>query len=202
MRILDVEQGSQEWLQARLGVITASEMGKLITSLKKPSSSFDAYVNKLVAERLMGQQTEDYTNPWMERGRELEEEARDWYELRTGNEVEQVGFCTLDHGLVGCSPDGLVDELGGLEIKCPKAETHVGYLRANKLPATYVPQVQACLWVTGREYWDFVSYHPLMPKLFVRVQRDQDFIDAMTDIVEKALTKAEKALKSIQEMDA
>ncbi len=196
MQILELEQGTQEWLDARLGLVTASNAGKVITSQGKKPSAFDGFVNTLIAERLMGEPTSDFTTPWMERGKELEEEARDWYELTSENTVQQVGFCKAVD--MGCSPDGLVGSDGGLEIKCPKPETHIDYLRKDKMPAAYVPQVQFCMMITERDWWDFVSYHPLMPKLLVRVERDDKFIKTMADLTMEALQKRDSIIDQIR----
>lgn len=197
MQILnDLEQGTPEWFQARLGKPTASCFSKIITSQGKKSTSMDGYLNTLIAEELMGEPPESFSNDWMERGQELEAEARAWYEFQADVEVEQVGFVLRDDGLVGCSPDGLTT-LAGLELKCPKAETHVGYLRANKLPAAYVPQVQGCMWLCERDTWDFVSYHPLMPKLHIIVERDPRFIAALESLIKELLERKAAVIEEI-----
>jgi hypothetical protein len=87
--------------------------------------------------------------------------------------VVEVGLCLHDEFECGASPDGLVGDDGGLEIKCPLPHTHVSYLRAGDVTGKYIPQIQGCLWITGREWWDFMSYHPAMEDLIVRVYRDE-----------------------------
>lgn len=186
MRIDQNEQGSPEWLAARLGIPSASMFAKLVTTKGIWSASADAYINQLVAERLTGEREEVFQSHHMLRGTELEPDARDLYSLISDAEVTEVGFCLHDTLSAGCSPDGLVGAEGGLEIKAPAPATHVEYLRGGVLPSKYKQQVMGCLWITGREWWDFVSYHPTMKPLIVRVERDEEYIAAL----EKCVTKA------------
>jgi hypothetical protein len=179
MRIINCEQGSPEWLQARLGVPSASSYSKLITTTGNPSAQAEAYINQLVAERITGEPSFFQVTDPMQRGMDLEPEARVRYEMETGNLVEQVGFLMHDTLEAGASPDGLVGEEGGLEIKCPMPSTHVEYLRNGRLPSKYIQQVQGCLWISGRDWWDFMSYHPKMTPLIIRVYRDEVFIKAL-----------------------
>ena len=187
MRIIDCEQGTKEWLQARLGCPTGSGYAKLITATGTASTQAETYINQLIAETLTGTIPETYSNEYMQRGTELEPTAREYYEMATGSVVEQVGFCKHDQLKTGVSPDGLVGTDGGIEIKCPAPSTHVAYLRSGKLPATYKQQVMGCLWITNREWWDFVSYHETMPSLIVRVYRDEDYIEKLASQVSQAV---------------
>ena len=187
MRISKFEQGSQEWLESRLGRPTASNFGKLLTPTGKASSSADSYINELIAQKITGELPEFYTNAAMERGNELEPAAKALYELTNDIEVVEVGLCLHDTLECGASPDGLVGDDGGIEIKCPLPHTHVAYLRDGKIPSKYIPQVQGCLWITGREWWDFMSYHPAMEDLIVRVYRDEAYIKKLADAVTSAV---------------
>ena len=189
MRLIDCEQGTPEWLAARLGVPSASMFAKIVTTKGAWSTQADSYINQLVAEELTGETTPVYQNEHMIRGTELEPDARSLYELMTDVSVEEVGFCLHDTLKAGCSPDGLVgeDSEGGLEIKCPAPATHVEYLRGGVLPSKYKQQVMGCLWITGRQWWDFMSYHPNMKPLIVRVERDEEFIAALEANVTKAV---------------
>jgi hypothetical protein len=173
MRINNHVQGSDEWLQSRLGKPTASNFGKLITPTGKPSASADGYINELIAQRITGELPEFYTNSAMERGNELEPAAKALYEFTYGVEVVEAGLCLHDEFDCGASPDGLVGDDGGLEIKCPLPHNHIAYLRSGDVTTKYIPQIQGCLWITGREWWDFMSYHPAMEDLIVRVYRDE-----------------------------
>lgn len=192
MRIDQNEQGSPEWLAARLGIPSASMFAKLVTTKGIWSASADAYINQLVAERLTGEREEVFQSYHMLRGTELEADARDLYSLISDAEVTEVGFCLHDTLSAGCSPDGLIGEDGGLEIKCPAPSTHVEYLRGGVLPSKYKQQVMGCLWITGREWWDFVSYHPTMKPLIVRVERDEEYIAALEKCVTKAVNLIEE----------
>lgn len=159
---LDCEQGSEEWLQARLGIPTATGFENIVTATGKKSSAQIKYMAELIEESIIGLQDESFKSRFMERGNQLEPLARSAYEFITGNSVRQVGGVYLDENReVMVSPDGLIPELKkGLEIKCPKMSTHIRYLLEGGLPSEYVIQVQANLWVTGYETWDFVSYCP------------------------------------------
>jgi len=193
MLIIDCEQGSEEWFQARLGIPTASEFSKIITPSKlEPSKQAGPYINKLVAEWLRGKPDEGFQSDWMKRGHELEEEAQDCYVFISDNAVSKVGFCLADNKAYGCSPDSLIGEDGGLEIKCPSPGVHVSYLLTNKLPTEYKLQVLGSLLVTSRDWWDFISYHPDMEPLIVRTDR----IDVADELMalEKALIATSKKI--------
>ena len=200
MRIMGYEQGSEAWLMSRLGCPSGSQFDKLITSTGKPSTSADTYINQLIAEIMTNKPTEVKVNEWMQRGTELEPKAREYYELASGNDVTEVGFCMHDTAQCGVSPDGLVGADGGLEIKCPAPSTHVKYLRDGKLPVAYKQQVMGCLWITGRSWWDFVSYHESMPALLIRVERDEDYIKALETEVLKAVDTIQTEVKRLKEM--
>lgn len=193
MIILDLEQGTDEWMKARIGIPTASQFDKIITTKGEPSKQAKKYAYQLAGERVAGFKEETYSNATMARGTELESEARKFYALAYDVEVQEVGFCLDDGKEFGCSPDGLVGEEGGIEIKCPLMATHVGYLLGGKLPTDYIQQVQGSMFVTGRKWWDFVSYYPNMKPFIVRVQRDEVLINALR----LALDMLSKDLESI-----
>lgn len=179
MQIINIEQGTQEWIDTRKGVITGSRFKDIVTPAKAElSKSSKMYMYELVAER-MGATVNFYQNEHMQRGNELEPDARTAYEFVKDATVEQVGFCLHDSKIIGVSPDGLIGEDGGLEIKCPKETTHISYLDSGEMPLIYKPQVQGSMWVTGRKWWDFMSYHPDLPPLIVRVHRDEEYISQM-----------------------
>ena len=194
MRVTEHEQRTEGWFQARLGCPSASSFHKLITPTGKPSASAMSYVDELVAERITGKQADVFTSPAMHRGTDLEPLAKEVYELISGESVFDIGFCLHDEIEAGASPDGLVGDHGLLEIKCPMAHTMVGYLRAgNVLPSKYIPQVQGQLLITGREWCDFMAYHPDMTVLLVRVERDQGFIDNLQQQIKMACALIEKS---------
>lgn len=193
MIIHDLPQGTPEWFAVRRGKPTASEFKQILTATGKPSTSAHRYMCTLLAEWLAGDKLEAYENEWMRRGNELEPQAREMYEFVHDAEVVLVGFCEADDRSAGCSPDGLVGDDGLVEIKCPAPWTHVSYLLAGKCPADYVPQVQGQLMITERQWCDFISYHPDLPPLVVRVQRDEAFIAALREALANFNTKLEVA---------
>ncbi|MFA5499468.1 MAG: lambda exonuclease family protein [Candidatus Omnitrophota bacterium] len=180
MIVAEVLQGTPEWLAARLGIPTASGFDRIITTKGEPSKQAQKYMYQLAAERITGAKEEGYQNGVMQRGMEMEAEARAMYEFITGNEVKTVGVCYPDEKKAyGCSPDGLVNSDGLVEIKCPTSPVHVAYLLSGELPAEYFQQVQGQLLVTGRKYVDFFSFYPGLKPLPVRVERDEKFIKAL-----------------------
>ena len=200
MRAIKHEQGTPEWLKSRLGCPSGSGFDKLIGASGKPSTQAEGYINQLIAELLTGETTEIKVTEWMQRGTELEPIAREFYELASGNSVEEVGFCKHDVLEAGVSPDGLISTDGGLEIKCPAPATHIAYLRGGVLPTKYKQQVMGCMWVTGRQWWDFVSYHESMPALIVRVERDDDYITLLADEVSKAVDTIQSEVNRLRKM--
>jgi len=191
--VVDCIQGFPEWFQARLGIQTASEFKRIITSVGlEPSKSADAYINQLVSEWLSGNPDATFQSKWMARGHDLEDEARNYYTFQTDNEVTQVGFCMDDAKRYGCSPDGLIGEDGGLEIKVPSPGVHTGYLLGNKVPTQHRLQVLGNLLVTGRKWWDFCSYDPNIEPLIVRTHRKDVEDDLKT--LEKALIATNKKI--------
>jgi len=180
---VDVEQGTKAWLDAKIGIPGASSFHKIITpKTGKMSASAAGYCHELLAEQLIGRPLDDATSDFMQRGTIMEHEARKWYELQTDYDVEQVGFLLRDDRSAGCSPDGLIGTDGGLEIKCPAAHTHVGYLLGDA-QEKYRCQIQGGLWITERQWWDFCSYNPELPPVMIRFQRDDEFIAKLAECV-------------------
>lgn len=204
MLINNCEQGSQEWLDARAGFVSASNAGILLTPTGKPSkgSKIDTYANKLIAERIIGKSTESgFQSDAMARGVELEEGARGWYEMATGLEVKEVGL--IESGDLSCSPDGLIFEDGkivkGLEIKCPLASTHIGYLLKGVIPNIYIPQVQLSMLVCEINEWDFLSYHPDLEPLLITVNRDEEWIDAFNEVLTPFIDRVNEGVNTISQ---
>lgn len=177
MTVYDFPQYSEEWWSVRLGIPTASKFDKIITTSGKPSTQREKYMFQLAGEVVAGKAEESYQSQSMIRGLEIEDEARSLYELISGAKVDKVGFC-LSNGC-GASPDSLVNEDGGLEIKCPNLATHVGYLIKNSLEKEYFQQVQGSLFVTGRKWWDIMSYYPGIKPLIIRCTPDVAFQEAL-----------------------
>ncbi len=174
MQILSFEQRSPEWYAARRGVPTASEFGNIITPKRgEYAAAADTYINQLIDEIIRPDAVQSFTgNRHTERGEILEDDARELYAFEREVVPQQVGFILNDAGTLGCSPDSLIGTDGGLEIKCPDGPTHVKWIRAGGVPDEHKPQVHGSLIITGRAWWDFLSYCPGYPPLMVRITPD------------------------------
>lgn len=196
MEILNFPQGSDEWFQARLGSIGGSSIASVVAGGKGKMRKNLLY--RLAGEILSGVKYDGYSNHHMERGIEQEAEARELYELVTGNVVKQVGLVKeTDH--THYSPDGLIDPDGLLEIKCTIPSVHIETVISNKVPSEYLKQVQWGMTICDREWADFVSYSPLITdnpifitrmefntKLHNELREGSDkFIRELKEIVEK-----------------
>ena len=180
MIIIDnIEQLSEQWFKLRAGNPGASSFDKIVTSKGAPSTQYKKYLYQLVGESILGDKIETYTNAAMQRGTELEPEARELFEMINDIEVKQVGLCfPNEERKYHASLDGLLDD-SGLEIKCPLIQTHIGYLLGNKLPTEYIQQVQGSMLVTGfNSYW-FMSYYPGIKPFIIKVERDEKFIEKL-----------------------
>lgn len=190
MKIIEsMEQGTQEWLELRLGKVTASKFSEVMTNGRggKPSATAKSYMIKLVAEILRGQPMPFFENDAMRWGTETEPQARAMYELKNDVDVKEVAFVELNE-FVGVSPDGLVGDEGLLEIKCPNTETQIKrFIDGVGLPKEYEAQVQGQLWVTGRKWCDFVSFDPRIDVeasyIQTRVYRDEEYIAKLEEKV-------------------
>lgn len=195
----DLRQGTPEWFDARRGIPTASHFGEIITPAKGDlSKSADGYIAMLIDEIVRPDADEGFKgNQHTERGHELEPKARNWYAFTQCVQPRQVGFIMRDDGMAGCSPDALIGEDGGLEIKCPDGPTHIRYLLAGSLPDAYKPQVHGNLAITGREWWDFLSYCPGYKPLLIRVLPDdytEKVVKALDQFVERLIAAKQKVL--------
>ena len=188
MKVYDMKQGSEEWWAARKGVPTVSKFDSVITAkTAKPCSKMKTYMYSLIEEIALNGDPEfrsSFTSKAMQNGTNTEDEARLYFELETGLKVKQVGFCMDDDNRFGCSPDGLIGEDGGLELKAPMLKTQAGYLDEGVLPDAYKQQVHGSLAVTGRSYWIFYSYCVGLPSFTVTVRPDE-----YTQELRKCMTK-------------
>jgi len=195
-------QGTDEWRAVKCGKISASSMADVLASRRNggESKTRKTYMLRLLAERLSGIPQETYQNGAMQWGVENEPFARQAYEMDKLLYSTQIGFYQTSD-FTGCSPDGLIDDDGLIEIKCPYTSTHLQYILDNKAPCEYYAQVQAQMWITGRQWCDFVSYDPrvlVRPYWCIRVPRDEDKIRAIEIEVEvfiDELTRLEKKIK-------
>lgn len=199
MKVIDCKQGSDEWIQARLGIVTASELNALITPLWKPRAGdgVQTYLTKKIAERWRGAPLQDYHGGSMEQGSLREEEAFSWYELDNNVTIKKVGFILADDGKMGCSPDGLLED-GGIEIKCPEPHTHVGWLLDGELPAEHRAQVYGSMLVTGLPRWRFMSYCRGFPPLVLTIEADQKVQGAIHLAVAAFQTRLDEAWAAIE----
>lgn len=196
-----LEQGSEEWRLARLGYVSASSIGQVMA--KGAGKTRQAYLEKVVAERLTQELGDGFTNASMEWGVQNEAHARATYEVMNSVFVDKTGF--WKHPTIqwlGASPDGLVGDDGLIEIKCPNTTTHIAYIKDGKCPAEYYKQIQCQLWVTGRKWCDFISYDPRVKKtnlqIFIcRVERDEELIAEMESEVHKFLADVEAYIKEL-----
>lgn len=185
MRIIDCQQGSEEWHRARLGKVSASRVADMTARTKTGWSTSRAnYAAELIAERLTGQRTEKFVSEAMMWGTDNEANARSLYQLMRDVEVSQVGLVlhpSID--MACCSPDGLVGSEGLVEFKCPLTATHIETLLSEKIDGKYVKQMQFQMACTGRQWCDFVSFDPRLPaemQLFIaRVERDPVMISEL-----------------------
>ena len=174
----DTPQRSLAWYERRRGIPTGSRFDMILTpSQGNPAAAQETLINQLIAESVLppdeglipGHITEE-----MRQGMILEGEARCAYELQYAKEpVSEVGFVLHGSGLFGGSPDALVGEDGGVEIKCPAPATHIGYYRGGELPLTYRCQVHGYMIVTGRKWWSFFSYARNFEAFHVIIERDE-----------------------------
>ena len=181
----DLIQGSEEWLEARRGLLTASEM-KLILSPKKLQAANNdksrAHLYELLAQRISGYIEPHYVGDDMLRGREEEELAREVYEEQYAP-VSQVGFITNSKWgfTLGFSPDGLVGDDGLIESKSRRQKYQVETILAGEMPEDYLLQVQTGLLVSERKWCDFISYCGGMPMFTKRVYPDARIQDAILE---------------------
>lgn len=183
MDTLELIQGSTEWKQARAGSLGASRLHEAIAKTKTGYGASRANIMaELICERLTGSPADKFVTAAMQAGTETEPEARDAYVFYTGNTVIQVGL--IRHPKIEqshASPDGLVNDAGMLEIKCPQPAAHLETLLTQKIPEKYVTQMMWQMACSGRQWVDYVSYNPTFPenmRLFIkRVPRDAKRID-------------------------
>lgn len=207
MIIEDVVQGSPDWLAMRVGRVTGSRVSDVLSYLKKggESQARKDYKAEIVCEILTGLAAEHYVSPAMEWGTANEEFARAAYEIERDATVNTIGFAVHPHiDRFGASPDGLVGDRGLIEIKCPNTSTHIDYLLADEVPEQYQPQMLAEMACTGREWCDFISFDPRLPKnlqLFVkRFDRDEERIGALEREVGKFLEEVDVIVGKLREL--
>lgn len=202
-----VLQGTPEWFEQRRGKVTASRIADLMAKTKSGySTSRQNYLMQLLCERLTGKIEEGYKSAAMQRGNDLEAEARNWYQLETGESVEEVSF--IDHpkiNFAGASPDGLVGAEGLIEIKCPNTATHIETLRKKEPIDRYYKQMQWQMAVTGRKWCDFVSFDNRLPDNLAyfckRIPRDEAVIQEIEQEVQAFLLELDVTVAELNVMN-
>lgn len=181
IQVFDCEQGSADWFACRAGLPTATMFATVMA--KGEGKTRSKYMRELAGELITGECAEGYSNAHMERGKAMEDDARRLYAFMADADPIRVGF--LRNGMKGASPDSLIGEDGGLEIKTALPHIQIDRLERDRLPPEHVAQVQGSLWVGEREWWDFVSFWPKLPMLRVRVFRDEPYIKTLSDEIDR-----------------
>lgn len=202
MIFYDVEQNTDEWMNIRSGIPTASHFSKLITSTGEPSKSMPDYAATLAGNAFAGKSLDSWGgNYHTERGHEIEPEARDWYSF-VHSEVTSAGFVTDNNGKYGCSSDGFVSDTGLVEFKCLSAKEHVKalmyYRKHEKCPTTYVQQTQGQIYICQREWCDLVFYHPDLPKLVIRQHPDDKVINGLKAQLRAVIKERDRILEILK----
>jgi hypothetical protein len=184
LQVIECDQGTPDWHAARAGIPTASMFGTVMASGKggADSKTRTTYMHKLAGEIITGEPMESYSNAHMERGKEMEAEARDLYAFQQVVEPVQIGF--IRSGQKGCSPDSLIGDTGMCEVKTKLPHLQIEVLLRGELPPEHRAQCQGNLWVAEREWIDFVSYWPKMPLFVKRVYRDEPYIAGLASAVD------------------
>jgi hypothetical protein len=185
MQVFNCEQSSPEWFACRMGIPTASMFATVMAKGKDGGASLTrkTYLYKLAGEIITGEPMENYSNDHMERGKQMEAEARDLYAFMTDLIPQQVGF--IRNGNKGCSPDSLIGADGVLEVKSKLPHLTIECLLRGEFPAEHKAQCQGALWVTEREWVDIAVYWKGLPLFTKRAGRDADYIAKLSSAVDE-----------------
>jgi hypothetical protein len=196
LQIYDVEQNSDAWLAARMGIPTASAFSQVLA--KGEGLTRATYMHKLAGEIITGRPAKNFSNEDTDRGHEQEPEARDLYRFNTGAETVKIGFAR-NHALrAGCSPDSFIGDDGGLEIKTTEAHLLIDLIRKDDFPPKHKAQVQGTLWVLGRQWWDIAIYCPGMPLFVKRATRDEAYIGKLAEAVAVFHVELDQVVKMVR----
>lgn len=202
----DIEQRSQDWYAARLGKVTASRVEDVIAKTKTGySASREKYMAQLVVERITNKKADSYTNAAMQWGIDQEQYARAAYEARNEVFVDEVGFVPHPRiEMAGASPDGLVNDDGMVEIKCPETQTMIDTLLTGKVPSKYFAQMQFQMACADRSWCDYVVFDPRMPEgaqLFIkRIDRDDAYIAQIESEIEVFLNEVTEKVAKLNQL--
>ena len=199
-----MEQRTEEWFEARLGCVTASRTADVMAKTKSGYSASRAnYMAELICERLTGERQAGFSSAAMQWGIETEPQARMAYEIMTGATVIETGFVL--HPTIpgfGASPDGLIDDNGLVEIKCPNTATHIETLLSEGVQNKYITQMHVQMLCTGRDWCDFVSFDPRLPvelQMFIkRVEFDKELADEIVTEVQAFIVEMEAKIDQLK----
>jgi hypothetical protein len=199
MKIFDMPQGSTEWLSVRLGVVTSSEIDALVTPLWKARTGegVETYLFRKLCEKMIGWRPEFAGTFEMNQGNIIETIALPWFNFTYDTNARRVGFCLSDDGRYGCSPDALLGDDNGLEIKSPQPPQHLKYLIRGEVPSEYLAQVHFSMLVTGRPKWTFLSFSRHFPALVVEVKRDERIQEILRGVLASFLARFDAELASL-----
>lgn len=185
MEIIDCVQGEEAWFRARLGIVTASRLDDVMAKGRNGGESLSRgrYLRTLAGEIITGEPGEQFTTPAMERGKQMEAEARLFYALAHDADPEIVGF--IRNGQVGCSPDALLGSDGLLEIKTKRADILIECLLRDEFPADHKAQCQGAIWIAERDFVDIACYWPGLPLFVKRGGRDEKYIKEISEAVDR-----------------
>ena len=203
----DIQQKSWEWFKLRAGKVTGSELGNLITDKGAirgwKTGMPNSYLHRKLAEKWRGMPLETFQgNRQTDQGTLWEDRARKYFSSILESDIEQIGGMESDDGLLWCSPDGIIGETTGLEIKCPNADTHVGWLLAGQqVPEEHVLQVQFALWVSHWPKWHFLSWAKDLPHLAVVMEPDHDLCMVIEDALAEFQERFNAAWNTLCELN-
>jgi hypothetical protein len=196
----DIEQNSEDWFAIKIGKFSASSCAELL--MDKKTKGYTGLIDRIIEERITGQPSESKTfsgNTFTERGMQLEPIAREDYELRHFATIELIGVVELNDWIL-CSPDGLIGDDGLYQAKCPIFNTQREYLKTLKVPGNYYKQMQFELFVTGREYNIFNSYHPYLPPVDIIVERDEAMIREIDQRLSEAIAEVTSEINYLKSL--
>ena len=201
--IIDCIQGDEVWKKARLRIPTASNFGKILTATGKVSDTRTAYMKELACEAVSGRSEDTFQSYRMKQGTTNEVESRRVYAMNHEDlNVYQVGFVYKDERrMTGGSPDALVDSDGGFETKDAKFTIQYDRLNERKIVTSHIPQVQGCIWICEREWFDWQSYCSGLPVLCIRIYRDEVYISRLEEEIEKFCYELSNCIRKLKEME-
>lgn len=184
VEVISCVQGTPQWFEARAGIPTASMFATVMASGVGggASKTRTKYMRQLVGEIITKKPMESHSNNHMERGHEMEPDARDLYAFATETAPEQVGF--IRNGPKGCSPDSLIGANGMLEVKTKLPDLLIECWERGTFPPEHKAQCQGALWVAEREWIDIIVYWPDMPAFIKRAYRDEPYIAEMSKAID------------------